>query len=140
MDKDSLPPRSAWLSIKDTAERMGVSDKTIRRWIQDGKLQAEKMNGPYGEQWFIAASEVATAQEILDVVTVENRVDMAQLAHVLERHLETKNERIKELEAKIDTLVDHIQTLTQGVQEIQEYHRQAIQPPPKTWWQRLMGR
>jgi|SRR5450755_1749963 excisionase family DNA binding protein len=35
------------LSIQQAAKKIGKSEKTIRRWIHDGKLQAENRGGGY---------------------------------------------------------------------------------------------
>ena len=94
-----------WLTVKETAERFGVSDKTIRRWIKDEKVHAEKHQGPYGEQWMIPESEVTTAQEITDVVQVENKIDIVALAKVLDKHLADKDDKttlaIEQLQAQL---------------------------------------
>jgi excisionase family DNA binding protein len=44
---------SRWLTVEETAERTGLSRRTIYRAIQSGELQAEKPRG----RWRIAASE-----------------------------------------------------------------------------------
>ncbi|MFA5715471.1 MAG: helix-turn-helix domain-containing protein, partial [Candidatus Paceibacterota bacterium] len=33
------------LTIEEVAKRLKVSDRTVRRWIDDGKLQALKIGG-----------------------------------------------------------------------------------------------
>src|ERR1700692_2984385 len=35
------------LSVQQAAKKIGKSEKTIRRWIHDGKLQAENRGGGY---------------------------------------------------------------------------------------------
>ena len=37
-----------YLTIKDVANMMKVSEETVRRWIRDGKLAAEDMGGRLG--------------------------------------------------------------------------------------------
>ena len=37
-----------YLTIKDVAAMMNVSEETVRRWIRDGKLAAEDMGGRLG--------------------------------------------------------------------------------------------
>ena len=37
-----------YLTIKDVAKKMDVSEETVRRWIRDGKLVAEDMGGRLG--------------------------------------------------------------------------------------------
>ena len=37
-----------YITIKDIANKMNVSEETVRRWIRDGKLAAEDMGGRLG--------------------------------------------------------------------------------------------
>ncbi len=47
------------LSIRQAAASAGVTEKTIRRWIQAGRLRAVKLGGQYQ----IAPADLTTAQE-----------------------------------------------------------------------------
>jgi excisionase family DNA binding protein len=47
-------PRSRMRSIREIAEFFGVSEKTVRRWIETGQLGAHRLGG----QWRIAPEEV----------------------------------------------------------------------------------
>jgi excisionase family DNA binding protein len=38
-------PEPAWGSIQETADQLGVSPQTIRRWIRAGRISAKRM-GP----------------------------------------------------------------------------------------------
>jgi len=68
------------LSIKEAAEMLGVSERTVRRRIKDGSLPAKKKMGQYGQQWFILSSAIKTTQEITDVVEVKRRHDAQALS------------------------------------------------------------
>lgn len=53
------------LTIKEAAEELGVSSRTIFRMINDGRLKAEKIDMPYGEEkfiWMIDPMSVARIQ------------------------------------------------------------------------------
>ena len=39
------PPRPSWLSIREAAERLDVSERTIRNWISSSHLRAQRV-GP----------------------------------------------------------------------------------------------
>lgn len=45
-----------WLSIRQVANRLGVSKRTIYRYIKDGKLKASK---PAGYVWRVREDEFA---------------------------------------------------------------------------------
>jgi excisionase family DNA binding protein len=44
-----LAAEERFLSLEDVAERLQVSDRTVRRWVKDGKLAAYKP----GREWRI---------------------------------------------------------------------------------------
>ena len=60
-----------YLTIKEAAERLGISERTVRRRIKEGSLSAELRLGQYGQQYFIKADVIETAQAITDVVEVK---------------------------------------------------------------------
>ncbi|WP_168627354.1 helix-turn-helix domain-containing protein [Cryobacterium sp. BB307] len=41
----STTPTPEWLTLRDTAERLSISEKSVRRWIADGRLKAVRI-GP----------------------------------------------------------------------------------------------
>jgi|APSaa5957512535_1039671.scaffolds.fasta_scaffold396958_1 excisionase family DNA binding protein len=43
------------LSIAQVAERLGISDKTVRRWIKSGDLIAHRL----GAQWRISEADLS---------------------------------------------------------------------------------
>jgi excisionase family DNA binding protein len=45
---------SQWLSVVDTAERLGRSTEQVRRYLREGRLTGRRIGG----QWFIAAEAV----------------------------------------------------------------------------------
>ncbi len=48
-----------WLTLNDAASHFGVSAYTIRRWIREGRLPAEKRPSRYGDQFFVPSSALA---------------------------------------------------------------------------------
>jgi len=54
---------SEWLTLPAVARHFGVSTHTIRRWIHDGRLPAEKRAGRFGEQFFVPSAALDRAQE-----------------------------------------------------------------------------
>jgi excisionase family DNA binding protein len=49
-----LAAEDRFLSLEDVAERLQVSDRTVRRWVKDGKLDAYKP----GREWRIRPSDL----------------------------------------------------------------------------------
>ena len=62
---------SRQMTIKEAAEMLGVSDKTVRRRIKKGELPAQLVDSPYGEQYMIPADAVEAASQTM-VATVES--------------------------------------------------------------------
>jgi hypothetical protein len=53
MDSDQ-----AWVSLKQAALRLGLSEKTIRRRVEAGRLEGRKMSTPTGPAWLIRVDDV----------------------------------------------------------------------------------
>lgn len=62
-------------TVAEAAAQLGVSEKTIRRYVKAGKLPATMIDGPYGPQWTIPDAAITTAQVVTDVITVERPAD-----------------------------------------------------------------
>jgi excisionase family DNA binding protein len=45
----SPAPASRWLTVAQAAEYLGVSERTIKRWIWNGQLKPSKPGGDYGK-------------------------------------------------------------------------------------------
>jgi len=57
--------RMTGLTIKEAARELGTSTRTIFRMIQDGRLKAERVDMPYGNEkyiWIIDPMSVARIQ------------------------------------------------------------------------------
>ena len=83
--------RGERLNIAGAAKSLGVSEKTVRRWIQAGKLPVEEERGPFGRQYFIPADAIRNAQQVLDVVKVERPTDPNTLALAVASALERRD-------------------------------------------------
>lgn len=62
-------------TVAEAAAQLGVSEKTIRRYVKAGKLPATMVDGPYGPQWTIPDAAITTAQVVTDVIAVERPAD-----------------------------------------------------------------
>lgn len=95
-------PPDALLTAQEVARQLGVADKTIRRWIADGRLPAEKHGTVYairlGDALEVAGprSSVGQASTLAAALTHEREV-----AELRGRYLEAKD-RIAVLEAELD--------------------------------------
>src|SRR5690349_7372016 len=73
----SGPPRPSALSARAAAEALGVNERTIRRWIDQGQLAAVKIRGSYR----IAPDEIERARLVIlgegfgQVIDVDQRTE-----------------------------------------------------------------
>jgi excisionase family DNA binding protein len=51
-----------WYSLNDAAELLGVSQRTVRRWVHAGTLAAELRPGRNGPQYFIDGADLAAVE------------------------------------------------------------------------------
>jgi excisionase family DNA binding protein len=101
------------VTIAEAAQLLGLSEKTVRRRVISGRLQATQMSTYKGYTWMVEVPDDLVTPESGELQALRDRV-AAQ-----ERELEAKNEQIRQL---------HI-LLQQA---------QAALPPPKgtqrPWW------
>jgi len=156
-----------YVTVTEAAERLGVTGKTIRRWIRGNKLPAELREGAYGEQYYIPAQALETARGVIDIVKVERRNDPEALglavARAVHASLEGTNQallgELRELKESMDRLSGRVDSLIQDrVQPPVEPLMRSLLPPalPKEgrgasqspveagsvsrgrhWWQRM---
>jgi MerR family copper efflux transcriptional regulator len=123
-------------TIAQAAASLGVSTRTIRRYIKAGKLRAELVNGPFGEEYRIRDlpedlkklqaldATNATALDKHDPFAGASADTMGVLRDLQEKNLTlaaqlgAATERIRQLEGQLEVL-----TLTDG------------KPPKTPWWQ-----
>jgi hypothetical protein len=61
----------AWLSLREAARTLGISEKSVRRRIQAGTLRGRRVDGPYGPAWHILVQENGHAPRTLDADAAE---------------------------------------------------------------------
>lgn len=90
---DHSPGDTHTLSLTDAAAQLGISVKTARRWIKSGKLPAELVDGPYGQEYRVLSSAITVTREVVDVVRVERANDPQALAMVIVQAVDQAIER-----------------------------------------------
>ncbi|HZA24377.1 MAG TPA: helix-turn-helix domain-containing protein [Dehalococcoidia bacterium] len=92
------------VTLAEAALRLQVSEKTVRRWVHNGKLQGTQVSTDRGFQWMVdipdalpdpqaGSGEASTELQLLRDMNalLKDRLDM------MDRELETKNNQIREL-------------------------------------------
>jgi len=124
---------SDWgMNISQVAKKLGVSARTVRRYIKTGKVQAELVSGHFGEEYRIleippelcpteregkaSSPGQAPGQNLGQVVDIIRELQEKNLA--LAAQLGVATERIRNMESKIKLLA----------------------APKRRWWQRIFVR
>src|SRR5437762_12620965 len=68
------------VTIKEAAKRLGISERTVQRWIKTGKLQGELVQTAYGPTWMLNADALEGAAQVMEVVKFERQTDPQTLA------------------------------------------------------------
>ena len=113
-------------TIKEAAEALGLSEKTVRRRIKDGTLKAQQTQGKYGIEYHITdLKEVLSLDKGLDT---EGNTALVKALDII-RALQEENER---LAGQVGYLQAQVHELNNKVSLLEE-------PKPKqSWWQRLL--
>jgi len=103
------------LTVQRAARKSGKSEKTIRRWIKDGKLAAQQPGGPSGvylikredleaviphvtKEWQAQTDKSALH---LQVTMLESKVEeLQELAYEQARDIELLQEQVRKLQPK----------------------------------------
>jgi len=120
MDKEWTGP---W-TIRQAAARLGVSEKTIRRYINTGKLEARQEDGQHGRQW------VVTALPEQPDITEHTELSTKLFADILRE----KDNRIEELNQQLGAYKLRVGQLENEVKLLE-----APKGGQRPWW-RIWGR
>lgn len=131
------------MTIQEVAKRLDKSEKTIRRWIKQGKLYAELVDGKY----VIDESELGDYLNEADLSTQESEMStqtnvefpMQQIEyfknHVeeLRQELAQERERSEQASQRHDTIVLQLTRQLEQSQRLLEYHQEP-------WYRKLFRR
>jgi len=114
------------VSIKEAADRLGISQDTVRRRIRNGALTGEQHTTPQGFKWTVELPEVSNGLGDRQAdQAAQDQVDGAELAIAVE-----------ELRARVQSLEAQL-----GVKDTQigELHRLMATTalnaaPARPWW------
>lgn len=153
------------MTIAQAAERLGVSTKTVRRWIKAGRLPAELVDGPYGPEYRVPATAVQTAAQVVDVVRVERANDPRTLALAIVQALEQRDaalrQELERLRAEVERARQEAAAAADALRRLEEREaerqrreeerarkqdellaelRRAAEERWRSWWRRWLGR
>ena len=109
--------RDEWFTLDKAAKHLGVSTRTLRRWIHAGKLQAELRPGPYGQQYLVPLKQLGAVQLVRDVERVERGREAEAIPQMVEDHL---RERDDDVRAGMDLLREEVRRAVERIEAGQD--------------------
>ncbi len=107
------------LTVKQAAVPLGVTTRTVRLWIESGRLAAERIEGKYGPEWRLDPAEVRLAADrraerpvALDLAGKPGGNDLRALASVLTSEIRKIQESQIEHARYVQDLSQRIDSLT----------------------------
>lgn len=111
------------LTIPQVARRLGLSTRTVRRFIKSGKIKAELTEGSYGPEYRIKElPEVLQKPQPLDNAPIQSHVPVMEI--------------IRELQEKNLALAARLGAATERIRNLESQLKLPISTK-KPWWQRL---
>ena len=126
------------VGIGEAAQYFGVSSKTIRRWIQSGRLSAQKLYKGKGYEYLVDISgntpgQIPSRQITEDVdISPETEGQTVPVIENLSIALEAKDELIKHLQEEITEKNRQIGEILLVLRQTQVLLPEATQK--KRWW------
>jgi AraC-like DNA-binding protein len=132
----------AWVSLKDAARQLGLSDKTIRRRVKAGTLQGRQAPTPHGPAWQVWVDTAGTLDgegtrsvrgpELLEALRLvrdqqQTIMELSGRVGYLQAELTQARERILILEAPKTEPADMEPTAAVET---------ASEPSTRRWWRR----
>jgi excisionase family DNA binding protein len=131
---------TAEYTIKEAAEKLGVSEATVRRRIKKGEMRVEMQDSPYGQQYMIPETEVNTTQVINNVVRVDRPIPLEKLVasfqQALEAHDQNLAQRMEDMtRGKSDAMEKEIELMRNEMKLLRESMERTSRP----WWRRIFS-
>jgi MerR family copper efflux transcriptional regulator len=123
---------SQGLSIAQTARKLGVSTRTVRRYIKAGKIKAELVIGQFGEEYRI----LELPPELYQVGTEGETPTPSQHPG---QSLGQAIDIIRELQEKNLALAAQLGAATERIRNL-ENQVKLLTAPKLPWWKRLLFR
>ncbi len=118
----------AGYSVTDAAKAMGVSTRTIRRHLKDGKLPYTKIEGQFGTEYRITELPETSKKTAVAVPVSTSELNGTMAVDMIKR-LEEEN---RNLAGQLGIAKEKIRNL--------ENQLKLLAAPKVPWWKRLFGK
>jgi excisionase family DNA binding protein len=106
-----------WFTLDKAAKHLGVSTRTLRRWIHAGKLQAELRPGPYGQQYLVPLKQLGAVQLVRDVERMERGREAEAIPQIVEAHLRQRDDAVL---ARVEALREEVRLAVERIEASQD--------------------
>jgi predicted DNA-binding protein YlxM (UPF0122 family) len=131
-----------WLTVKEAAEKAGVTTQAIYKKLKTNELQTKKENGRTYVDWQEVANwtQPVANENATDIVELlKSQIEShQQTVNLLQTQLTEKDEQIKHLHLILAQSQDNMKR-TQLALEASENELQ-IERSADSWWTRIFGR
>ena len=130
-------------SLKQVAEAVGVSDKTLRRWIKDKVLDAEIVSGKTGNEYRVRVQDAWALKEKNSEVLLRSKrqpaLEQLQELVKIREVLEAQAKLIEDQKKAMDRQTEEIHDLRGQLHQVQQAIIKALPAPQSTaerqpWW------
>ena len=113
------------MTIAQAAKELGVSTRTVRRFIKSGKVDAELVPGPFGQEYRIPELPVDLhKKKPLDSTAGQSPVQVMDI--------------IRELQEKNLALAAQLGVATERIRNLESKVRLLTGARQRPWWKRLL--
>ncbi|GAH79095.1 unnamed protein product [marine sediment metagenome] len=123
------------LTIAQAAQSLGVSSRTVRRFIKSGKIKAELVPGPFGEEYRILELPVGLHKW----KPVDNTPSQPPIQTPIQSPIQSMD-IIRELQEKNLTLAAQLGAATERIRNLESQVRLLTAAKQQPWWKRLFVR
>ena len=124
------------MTIAQAARELGVSSRTVRRFIKSGKLSAELVPGPFGEEYRILELPV----DLHKPKPVDNPPGQTPVQTPIQSPIQSMDIIIRELHEKNLNLAAQLGAATERIRNMENQIRLLTVAKQQHWWKRLFAR
>jgi len=126
------------LTIAEAARSLGVSSRTVRRYVKSGKIHAELVLGPFGQEYRILELPV----ELRKSKPVDNTPSQSSGQSSGQSSVQTPVQVIdiiRELQEKNLALAAQLGVATERIRNLEKDMR-LLTTAKQPWWKKLFGK
>ena len=118
------------LSISQAAKSLGISSRTVRRYIKSGKIPAELVSGPFGQEYRIL--------ELPPDLHKRKPVDNTPYQTSIQTPIQVMD-IIRELQQKNLALAAQLGVATERIRNLENEVRLLTTAKQQPWWKRIFS-